>query len=455
MSAEAVAAHRAEWSRRLILAMPEYEVVLISACLVDKEWVVRGTSVFSQLSLSLSFTHHASDLTVFGSCGNCANTSLSLWQRYSKSYTATSSSTAILFTPEEAVPQASATATFRRVVSLGHRFDGQLSLDVIRTLVAHCRVSVQYRRVNGRLWTAEALATLAQNYGPGQGFGASLAGPAAQFFEQAEVAALTSQTVGLDTALATVCTPPCQALFEDDRRFRWFIATILARHACTSIYWSVCDTPRNSDGLLCFPDCHWEQRYAGIAEAIVDQVHLGRASVVAAIGSEEFKPLNRKNIIEEIRVHWKRQLNAFSAAQSDAFSLYVSYVRDNRSVRNALRARNRDSRCDLCVSEAWYSRLPCKHGFCLRCLGSMADSPISSHHQFSITTCSLCPGIAEVPTPVAVVPITAATTVLDLDGGGVKGLVELLILQELENSTELPFPITKYFDLIIGTSIGK
>lgn len=44
---------------------------------------------------------------------------------------------------------------------------------------------------------------------------------------------------------------------------------------------------------------------------------------------------------------------------------------------------------------------------------------------------------------------------LSLDGGGVRGVAELEILRRLETEIGLNVPITDFFDLIVGTSIGK
>ena len=52
-------------------------------------------------------------------------------------------------------------------------------------------------------------------------------------------------------------------------------------------------------------------------------------------------------------------------------------------------------------------------------------------------------------------PKCAGVRVLTLDGGGVRGIVELAILGELERRVGLEVSITELFDLIVGTSTGK
>lgn len=52
-------------------------------------------------------------------------------------------------------------------------------------------------------------------------------------------------------------------------------------------------------------------------------------------------------------------------------------------------------------------------------------------------------------------PRCAGVRVLTLDGGGIRGVVELALLQALADEAGLGVPIRDYFDLIMGTSTGK
>ena len=46
---------------------------------------------------------------------------------------------------------------------------------------------------------------------------------------------------------------------------------------------------------------------------------------------------------------------------------------------------------------------------------------------------------------------------LTLDGGGVRGIIELVMLKELESAIGINagIPLRAYFDLIVGTSTGS
>jgi patatin-like phospholipase/acyl hydrolase len=74
-----------------------------------------------------------------------------------------------------------------------------------------------------------------------------------------------------------------------------------------------------------------------------------------------------------------------------------------------------------------------------------------------MTCCRLCG--AEWPTRprqlIRLKPKCAGVRILTLDGGGVRGIVELAILREIEDRVGLGVPIRDLFDLIVGTSTGE
>jgi patatin-like phospholipase/acyl hydrolase len=53
-------------------------------------------------------------------------------------------------------------------------------------------------------------------------------------------------------------------------------------------------------------------------------------------------------------------------------------------------------------------------------------------------------------------PRCAGARILTLDGGGIRGIVELSVLQALHNAVGLgDFAMRDMFDLIVGTSTGR
>ena len=51
-------------------------------------------------------------------------------------------------------------------------------------------------------------------------------------------------------------------------------------------------------------------------------------------------------------------------------------------------------------------------------------------------------------------PPTAGIRVLCIDGGGIRGVVPLLALREVEKAIGLPCKLQEHFDLVVGTSSG-
>lgn len=114
----------------------------------------------------------------------------------------------------------------------------------------------------------------------------------------------------------------------------------------------------------------------------------------------------------------------------------------------------------LCCSPQYV--VPCGHAFCEECVrdfGQLGDqgnlSTFYTHEH-----CVLCGvGAGDLikgwPWKIHLKPKSAGVRLLSLEGGGVRGVVELEILRRLEKEIALSVPITDLFDLIVGTSIGE
>ena len=74
-----------------------------------------------------------------------------------------------------------------------------------------------------------------------------------------------------------------------------------------------------------------------------------------------------------------------------------------------------------------------------------------------MTRCVLCftPWPEKPPQRIRLKPKYAGVRVLTLDGGGIRGIVELAILAQIERRVGLGVPVRDLFDLIVGTSTGK
>ncbi|EGX45761.1 hypothetical protein AOL_s00140g77 [Orbilia oligospora ATCC 24927] len=102
-------------------------------------------------------------------------------------------------------------------------------------------------------------------------------------------------------------------------------------------------------------------------------------------------------------------------------------------------------------------RLPCQHVICENCLrDNDPTAPGIGKGTYVHNDCIVCgeSGHPEWPFSVQIRPELSGIRVLSLDGGGVRGIVELVILERLEDLIGLGLPIGTFFDLIIGTSTG-
>lgn len=130
-------------------------------------------------------------------------------------------------------------------------------------------------------------------------------------------------------------------------------------------------------------------------------------------------------------------------------------------VPNGLLSQNafRSSVCYVCLFGKPEYRLPCRHVIYMDCVSDFDQSELgvaypgrATHNECLL--CSSCDGESW-PYNVAVRPRIGGLRVLSLDGGGVRGIVELAVLQRLEAATGLGLPLGEYFDLIVGTSAGS
>lgn len=109
------------------------------------------------------------------------------------------------------------------------------------------------------------------------------------------------------------------------------------------------------------------------------------------------------------------------------------------------------SACLSCLRELPECALPCGHVLCLPCLELYGAR--TSRTCIEISRCPLHVGdvIAEPPWMVAVKPARAGVRVLCLDGGGVRGVVQLRVLRGIERVLGPGLPIQLFFDLMVGT----
>lgn len=111
------------------------------------------------------------------------------------------------------------------------------------------------------------------------------------------------------------------------------------------------------------------------------------------------------------------------------------------------------STCFCCLMDLPEHLLPCGHAVCERCARACGTL-----HQDSLVVswCPLHPTATKWPCPKVIKykPQQAGIHVLALDGGGVRGVVQLEILRGIEQALGNQLPVQAFFDLIVGTGTG-
>jgi hypothetical protein len=118
--------------------------------------------------------------------------------------------------------------------------------------------------------------------------------------------------------------------------------------------------------------------------------------------------------------------------------------------------------CFWCLREFPVDILPCGHAICASCARVMGAQDGGSEDSDSdsrviwIYGCTLHPEFLDFKPFHAIYlkPKSAGYRILALDGGGVRGIIELTILDAIEERLGGKIPIQRFFDLIGGTSAG-
>ncbi|CAG8138277.1 unnamed protein product, partial [Penicillium salamii] len=106
--------------------------------------------------------------------------------------------------------------------------------------------------------------------------------------------------------------------------------------------------------------------------------------------------------------------------------------------------------CLVCLCRPPEHMLPCKHAICDTCIVIFGNPSSLGEYHFEVAQCPICDERSNVT--VRQLPPTKHPVILSLDGGGVRGLIQLGLLQALER--RIGVPIASLPDLCTGTSVG-
>ncbi|PIA80036.1 hypothetical protein CB0940_12119 [Cercospora beticola] len=109
--------------------------------------------------------------------------------------------------------------------------------------------------------------------------------------------------------------------------------------------------------------------------------------------------------------------------------------------------------CLSCLRATPEHALLCGHVLCSGCVAIHGNA--QSDCITSLDQCPLhCDDAFPRPWRITMKPLFAGVRVLSLDGGGVRGIVELEVLHAIERELDGSLPVQAFFDLIVGTSTG-
>ncbi|KAI1101208.1 hypothetical protein F4804DRAFT_17888 [Jackrogersella minutella] len=118
-----------------------------------------------------------------------------------------------------------------------------------------------------------------------------------------------------------------------------------------------------------------------------------------------------------------------------------------------------NSVCLVCLFNPPQHALSCGHIICAECAIDFGrfeggtqivvdGCPLANEQG----VCDIVSAKSKVPTVIQLLPAYSGLRVLTLDGGGVRGIVELTVLKAIEDRIGLP--LQRFFDLVVGTSTG-
>jgi hypothetical protein len=111
--------------------------------------------------------------------------------------------------------------------------------------------------------------------------------------------------------------------------------------------------------------------------------------------------------------------------------------------------------CFCCMLRRPLYDAPCGHSVCENCVVVFGHENKDDPWLFHVRRCFLCSTELPKEATVRVHPPTAGATILSLDGGGTRGIAQLMQLKLIQNRLGLPIPLPRFFKVVFGVSIGQ
>lgn len=109
--------------------------------------------------------------------------------------------------------------------------------------------------------------------------------------------------------------------------------------------------------------------------------------------------------------------------------------------------------CLICLCRPPEHMLPCQHSLCDNCVVTYGLASQVAEYYFDLTRCPICNQAFKIT--IRQLPPTKRPVVLSLDGGGIRGIIQLGLLHSLENRLGGNIKLSEIFELFVGTSVGR
>ncbi|KXS99282.1 hypothetical protein AC578_6205 [Pseudocercospora eumusae] len=136
-----------------------------------------------------------------------------------------------------------------------------------------------------------------------------------------------------------------------------------------------------------------------------------------------------------------------------ALDLHIEYLNQFFEAVGPASSMCSHATCFCCLMDVPEHPLACGHVLCTACIKAYGKQSKSS------VQVSCCPLHREStnwakPTIIKFKPAGASVRILSLDGGGIRGIVQLEVLRAIEQALGSHLPVQSFFDLMMGTGTG-
>lgn len=147
-------------------------------------------------------------------------------------------------------------------------------------------------------------------------------------------------------------------------------------------------------------------------------------------------------------------------AHMGRFSREMSPTRSSANVRRATlndfyrkwQGLYSTNSCFLCLCRSPEHMLPCHHAICDTCAVIFGSPSKTAEYHFDILCCPVCSERSQLA--IRQLPPTKSPVVFSLDGGGIRGIIQLGLLQALEKRLGNEVLLPQIVDLFTCTSAG-